>query len=74
MAEGRKNHLPVPLPVVSIDEYDPVAEEGVQHGDQEVLLVQARPVREHLLNQLQISREDGRNGTDPEQKCSPWKK
>ena len=71
MGERRKNHLPVAFPVVSIDEHDPVAEEEVEHGDQEVLLVQARPVREHLLNQMKISGEEGGNGTDPEQKCFP---
>lgn len=71
VVESRKNNFPVPFPVVSVYQYDPVAEEELEHGDHEVLLVQPRPVREHLLNQLQISREQGGNRADPEHKCSP---
>jgi hypothetical protein len=52
MVERREDHFAVPLPIVSVYQYDTVAEEEFEHGDHEVLLIQASPVCQHLLNQL----------------------
>jgi hypothetical protein len=52
VVECWKNHLPVPFPVISVYQYDAIAEEDFQNGDHEILWEQACPVCKYLLNQL----------------------
>ena len=69
--EGRVHHLAVALPVVAVDEDEALAEERLQVGVEVVLGEQTRPLREHLLHQVDVGDADARHGPVPVQKSFP---
>ena len=65
------HHLAVALPVFAVDEDEALAEEHLQVGIEIILGEQARPLREHLLHQVDVGYAEGRQRPEPEQECLP---